>query len=101
LARDGLAAFPPSAFPELGNWLRDFGVATGDARYYALSDLVHDLAHPFSGGRGVPVAVTASVDDEIRAGIPEVLDAEDSSFAASQAHNLHAKVTQIVREGPS
>jgi hypothetical protein len=99
LAQNGLAAFPPGKLGELGIWLRDFGSATGDARYYALSDLVLDLTHPFSGNRGLPVAITASVDSELEKGIPAILDADDPSFASSLARQLHEYITQLVRNG--
>lgn len=98
LASAGVAAFPPAKLEDAAAWLRDYGVATGDARYFALSDLVSDLAQPFAGGRGVPVGVVASADELLSSALPDVLDHADAALASTLARQLHADLVALFRD---
>lgn len=101
LADSGIAAFPPTSLESAAEWLRDYGEATGDARYMSLSATLGMIWSAFEdNSEQMWTATVEALDDQLAEGINEVLDQVAAKDASPLARRLRESVAAILRESP-
>jgi hypothetical protein len=103
LASGGFAGFAPDEASELADSTREQCASTGDARYCFIADTLELLdrwwtEHESAGG--VPRSIAESIDEELKASLPEILaevrPADGTTKAKSMCDRIRALLT-----GPS
>lgn len=84
-----------SEIGDLATWCHDWCIASGDARFCVLSEVLDDIdrwwtEHDERGG--VPSALLEQIDTCLRPGLTTVLELEDAAVAAQIANDLRAEV---------
>ncbi len=94
LAANGLSAVPASLFDDLAAWCRDWCIATGDARFCVIADVLSEIFEAF-GEQGLPMKVVEKIDGLLVRELPHVLRAESPSSGSQQANGLLSEMRRL------
>ncbi len=96
LAQQGVAG--GSDLRDVSTWCRDYGEATGDARYSSLGDTFRSISEWMTENDeagGVPATLMGEVNQLIRTWLPDILDASPSDGAVT-ARVLREEVSRCL-----
>lgn len=94
LAAGGTTAVPVDQFEDLAEWTRDWCIATGDARFCVLSEMLRQLFEIY-GEQGVRVSAARELDAMLVRELPGVLEADEAGSGAQLAEALRRAVLDL------
>jgi hypothetical protein len=92
-------AVPGDQLTDLHVWCRDYGEATGDARFLSVGDTIRSIDDWWNENEergGVPTQLLEQIATVIRTLLPSILDLKDPADAAPLARALREAVQELL-----
>lgn len=94
LAREGFASVPAHRLGDLAAWCDDWGIATGEARYSVIAEVLLEIDERW-GEQGVPQQVVEEVERSFREYLTAAVNATDAREGAYFAGKLREEVRSL------